>query len=659
MRCILVLRAFRLGMMCLLLGLASTEPAWSQLPVRVPTPTNTKARSLLEKAQQHVKARDFIKAIETLNQLNAKFPSFGDAFLLKGSLFKAMGDNRSALAAYRDGLSKVAPEASHSSEYQLLGDLALSYGEYQTALDAYRQLLKVAPKTQRNLAKSERQLRTCEFALDAIKHPVGEAPVPLPAPMNSFKFQYFPALTADNRFLLFTGRPAASSGEDLYLSRQNKDGSLGVPMPISPAINSSYNEGAGSISGDGKTLVFASCDRPKAIGNCDLYISRRTGNNWSPPVNLGINVNSTEWDSQPSLSADGRTLFFTSTRRGGQGQEDIYMSTLQPDGTWSGAQNLGTPVNTVGKDMAPFIHASGTTLYYVTDGLVGMGGLDVFRCEKTATGSWSEPRNLGYPLNTFENEASLFVTSDNLKGFCSRSRATDEPAAGYRLARERPVELFSFAVPPAVKARETSTYTQGRVFDAITKKPLKAEVKIYDLATDVLKQFVTSDPEYGDYTVVLNEGHHYAMYAAADKYLLKSLSFDYSDQHTFDPLALDIYLEPVRSGRSVVLNNLFFDTNKYDLKPQSRTELNRLIEFLQKYKDVQIEVSGYTDNVGTPEANLQLSERRAQSVVEYLSGHGISLTRLRSKGYGAGHPLAANDTEAHRSLNRRIELHIL
>ena len=653
-----VLGAVSLGIMCLL-GMASAEMTWAQLPPKVQMPTNTKARSLLEKAQQQTKERDFIKAVETLNQLNQKFPSFGEAFLLKGSLLKAMGDNRGALAAYRDGLTKVPSEAIHASEYQLLGDLALSYGEYQTALDAYRQLMKVAPKAQKNLVKSQRQLLACEFALDAMKHPVGEAPLPLPAPLNSFKFQYFPALTADNRFLLFTGRPAASSGEDLYVSRQNKDGSMGEPVPISPAINSSYNEGAGSISGDGKTLVFASCDRPKAIGNCDLYISRRTGNNWTPPVNLGLNVNSTEWDSQPSLSADGRTLYFTSTRRGGQGQEDIYVTNLQPDGNWSPAQNVGTPVNTAGKDMAPFIHASGTTLYYVTDGLVGMGGLDVFRCEKQpAGGTWSEPRNLGYPLNTFENEASLFITSDNQKGFCSRSRASEEPPGGYRLSRERPVELFGFAVPAAVKARETSTYTQGRVFDADTKKPLKAEVKLYDLDTDVLTQFVTSDPEYGDYTVVFNEGHHYAMYAAADKYLLKSLSFDYSSQRPLNPTALDIYLEPVRSGRSVVLNNLFFDTNKYDLKPQSRTELNRLIEFLRQYRDVQIEVSGYTDNVGTPDANLQLSQRRAQAVVEYLSGHGISVNRLRSKGYGEGH-WAANDTKGQRQLNRRIELHIL
>ena len=641
----------------LLMLLALTSRGYGQVP---PSITNSKARNLYEKAQQQSQARDFVKAIETLSVLNEKFPSIGEAWVMKGSLLKAMGDTKAALTAYREGLTRLTPDPARASQYQQLGELALSYGEYSTAATALRQFLKVAPKTQRGLPRSERQLRTCEFALEALKHPVSEAPTRLPAPLNTFKYQYFPALTADSRFLLFTGRPTATSGEDLYVSRQGKDGSMSDPVPISPAINSTYNEGAGTISGDGKTLVFASCDRPKAIGNCDLYISRRTGNNWSPPLNLGINVNSPEWDSQPSLSADGRTLYFTSTRRGGQGQEDLYVSMLQADGTWSAAQNLGVPVNTAGKDMAPFIHASGTTLYYVTDGLVGMGGLDVFRSEKgPVSNQWSEPRNLGYPLNTFENEASMFVSSDNLHGYCSRTRASQEPPGGYKLIREKPVELFGFDVPNPVKARETSTYAQGRVFDAVTRKPLGADVKIYDLETDALTQFVTSDDVDGDYTAVLNEGHRYAMYASADKYLLKSLSFDYSDQHTFNPTVLDIYLEPVRSGKTVVLNNLFFDTNKYDLKPQSRTELNRLIEFMRQYKDLQIEVAGHTDNVGTPDANMALSGKRAQAVLNYLVAHGVPAARLRAKGYGQLRPLGTNDTETHRRLNRRIELQIL
>jgi outer membrane protein OmpA-like peptidoglycan-associated protein/tetratricopeptide (TPR) repeat protein len=659
-------RALPPGLLWLTLLLMQLAPVSAQTlpPLRQPI-ENTKARNLLEKAQQQTKARDFVKAIETLNQLNQKFPSLSEAFILKGSLLKALGDNRGALTAYREGLRNATPEPVRAGEFMTLGELALRFGEYETAATAYRQMLKVAPRTMRGLAKAERNLLTSEYAMQAVKNPIGAAPERLPAPLNNFRFQYFPALTADNRFLLFTGRPTNESGEDLYVSRQTKDGGLSDPVGISPNINSRQNEGAGTIAGDGKTLVFASCDRPGSVGNCDLYISRRTGNTWSPPQNLGRNVNSMEWDSQPSLSADGRSLYFTSNRPGGLGQEDLYVSNMRADGTWGEARNLGAPVNTAGKDMAPFIHASGTTLYYVTDGLVGMGGLDVFRCElqDPATGKWGEPRNLGYPLNTFENEASLFISSDNQRGFCSRTTQDKEAAGPPSLARpvmrERPVELFGFAVPQAVQARETSTYTQGRVFDAITKKPLKADVKLYDVQTDALTQFVTSDPVEGDYTVVLNEGRRYAMYASADKYLLKSLSFDYSDKRTFNPLTLDIYLEPVRAGRSVVLNNLFFDTNQYTLKPQSRTELNRLIEFMRQYHDVQIEISGHTDNVGTPEANALLSQRRAQAVQDYLATHGVAASRLRAKGYGEKRPLVGNDTDDHRQQNRRIELRIL
>ncbi|PJJ60308.1 WD40 repeat protein [Hymenobacter chitinivorans DSM 11115] len=618
--------------------------------------SNTKAKNLYDKAQAQAKERQFDKAIETLTTLNQKFPSLGEPYIMKGSLLKAMGENRGAYEAYRDGLSKIPLDPARSLDYYTLADLAMSFGDYTTAGDNYKRFVKTAPKGQRFVFRAQRQLLNCEFAVKAMANPVGIEPTRLPEPMNTFRYQYFPALTADNRFLLYTARATVQSNEDLFIAKQNKDGSLSNPVPISPAINTSYNEGAGTISGDGKTLVFASCDRPNAVGNCDLYISRRTGNSWSKPQNLGRNVNSVEWDSQPTLSADGRTLYFTSTRRGGKGQEDLYVTTLQDNGSWSVAKNLGEPVNTPGKDMAPFIHASGTTLYYVTDGLVGMGGLDVYRCELQTGNKWSDPLNLGYPLNTFENEASLFITSDNRRGFCSRSRA---PEVGMKAERDRPVELFAFEVPPPVKARETSTYTQGRVFDATTKKPIQADVQLYDLLTDELTQYVTSDSENGDYTVVLNEGRQYAMYAVADKYLMKSLSFDYSDKRAFDPLTLDIYLEPVRAGRSIVLNNLFFDTNEYELKPTSRTELNRLIQFMRQYQDVQVEVSGHTDDVGADADNITLSQNRARSVYNYLVEHGVKATRLRYKGYGETKPLVANDTDAHRQQNRRIELKIL
>ncbi|GAB3223862.1 OmpA family protein [Hymenobacter seoulensis] len=638
-----------------LLSVGGMMPTRSVAQTKLAT-TNTKARNLWEKAQGQAKDRDFAKAIETLNQLNEKFPSLGEPYLLKGSLYKSMGENRSAFEAYRDGISKIPLSPTRATDYYTLGELAMTFGEYPIAADSYKKYLKTAAKGQRNIPRAQRQLLNCEFAQKSMAAPNGIQPERMAEPLNTFRFQYFPALTADSRFLLFTGRPTLESGEDLFVSRQNPDGTMGAPASISPAINTSFNEGAGTISGDGKTLVFASCDRPNSVGNCDLYISRRTGNAWSKPQNLGRNVNSPEWDSQPTLSADGRTLYFTSMRRGGKGQEDIYVTTLGADGNWTPARNLGEPVNTPGKDMAPFIHASGTTLYYVTDGLVGMGGLDIYRCEQLGGTKWSVPQNLGYPLNTFENEASLFISSDNRRGFCSRSRAT-EP--GVKQERDRPVELFGFAVPKEMRARETSTYTQGRVFDAFTKKPIQADVQLYDLNTDELVQYVSSDSENGEYTVVLNEGRQYAMYAAADKYLMKSLSFDFSDKRNFDPLTLDIYLEPVRSGRSIVLNNLFFDTNKFELKSKSRTELNRLVGFMKQYPEIQVEISGHTDDVGSDEDNFLLSQSRAKSVYTYLISQGVKAERLRFKGYGETKPLMTNDTEEHRQQNRRIELRIL
>ena len=644
-------RLLPVSLLVLVLGLPLRGHAQARL-----ASTNTKARSLWDKAQAQAKDRDFDKALETLAQLNQKFPSLGEPYVMRGSLLKAVGENQGAYEAYRAGLSKLPFSPNQANNYYTLGELAISLGDYQTAADGYGKYLKTAPKGQRNTVRAQHQLQNCEFALKAMSSPTGPEPTRLGEPLNTYYFQYFPALTADNRFLIYTVRPTLTSDEEIMVVKLNKDGSLGTPAPISAAINTPYNEGAATISGDGKTLVFTSCDRPNAVGSCDLYISRRTGNNWSKPQNMGRTVNSTAWDSQPSLSADGRTLYFTSDRRGGQGQEDIYVTTLQDDDTWGPARNLGTPVNTPGKDMAPFIHASGTTLYYVTDGLVGMGGLDIYRSAQQPDGKWAAPANLGYPLNTFENEASLFISSDNRLGYCSRSRAT-EP--GVTKEKNRPVELYSFEVPPAVKAQETSTYTQGRVFDAITKKPLAAAVQLYDLNTEALTQNVASDLENGEYTVVLNEGRQYAMYAVADKYLMKSLSFDYADKHAFDPLTLDIYLEPVRAGRSIVLNNLFFDTNKYELKPKSQTELNRLIQFMQQYQDIQVEISGHTDDVGADADNVVLSQNRARAVYDYLSAHGVKATRLRYKGYGETRPLTSNDSDQHRQQNRRIEFRIL
>ena len=641
----------------LLLSLSAT-PALAQVPASV---TDSKARGLYEKAQLLLQRdRQPQQALLVWNQLTDKFPDYGEPYLRKASLLLTLGDHPRALQAYQAGLSKLPVEPTRAADYLIAGRLATEVGDYATMRTVYNNYLQINTNNKTQVEFAKLQLQNCDFAAEAIAHPSGPNPERLAAPLNQFRNQYFPVLTADNRFLVFTVRrnpeKLGQENEDLLISAVDASGKFGAPQSISPVINSPENEGAATISGDGKTLVFTSCGRPGGVGNCDLYLSHRRGNQWTAPRNLGILVNSKAWDSQPSLSADGRTLYFSSNRGGGVGGYDIYVTSVGADGTWGAARNVGAPINTTRDDLAPFIHASGTTLYYSTNGRVGLGSSDIFRAEQDEKGQWQEPRNLGYPLNTFANEASMFISSDNKRAYYTR---TELPQSGDAPGVPPAIYLYGSEVPASTRARETSTYTQGRVFDAVTKKPIEAVVQLFDLKTNALTQQVYSDGETGEYTAVLNEGRAYAMYAAAPGYLLKSLNFDYSSQQKFDPLTLDIYLDPAKSGRSAVLNNLFFDSNKAVLKPSSRTELGRLVEFLRQDPNLRVEVAGYTDNVGTPAANLSLSQRRAQAVLDYLSAHGVPATRLRAKGYGETRPLAANDTENHRAQNRRIELRIL
>ncbi|MVN77255.1 OmpA family protein [Hymenobacter sp. HMF4947] len=644
----------------LLLALATTPTVAQQAQVPASI-TDNKARNLYEKAQSlYYRERQPQQALLVWQQLTDKYPDLGEPYLRKASLQLTMGDHAAAFAAYKKGLSLLPLDATRAGDYFLLGKLAAEVGDYPTIRLAYTNYLAATPTNKTQVEFAQLQLKNCDYAAEAMAHPTGPTPERLGAPLNQFRDQYFPVLTADNRFLIFTVRrnpeKRGQENEDVLISAVEADGKFGVPQSISQVINSRENEGAATISGDGKTLVFTSCGRAGGVGDCDLYISHRRGNQWTAPRNLGVLVNSKNWDSQPSLSADGRTLYFASNRSGGLGGFDIYVSSIGADDAWGQARNLGAPVNTTRDDLAPFIHASGTTLYYATNGLVGLGGYDIFRSEQDAKSQWSAPRNLGYPLNTFANEASLFITSDNKRAYCTR---TEPPQPGDAPGLPPAILLYGSEVPAAARARETSTYAQGRVFDAVTKKPINAMVQLFDLNTNDLTQQVYSDAETGEYTAVLNEGRAYAMYAAAPGYLLKSLNFDYSAPHSFDPLTLDIYLDPAKSGRSAVLNNLFFDSNQAVLKPRSRTELSRLIEFLRQDANLRVEVAGHTDNVGTPAANLTLSERRAQAVLAYLAAHGVPAARLRAKGYGETKPLFANDTEAHRAQNRRIELRIL
>jgi OmpA-OmpF porin, OOP family len=614
--------------------------------------TNKKAESLYLKADTYARSRDFTKALELLGEAVEKDPNFAEAYLKAANLNKMMGNKTAAFEQLQQGLKLMPYSPSFANYYLDLAELHFDRGDYEAAKTNYDAYLKANTKNSRYIAYVQNQVETVDYALEAMKSPVKFNTVQLPATINRYPLQYFPSTTADQRYLIFTARMGsqADHDENIYIS-ELKDGNWVAPVSISETINTAANEGAATISGDGKTLVFTSCSRPDSFGDCDLYISFRTGNEWSKPKNMGTTVNSKAWDSQPSLSADGRTLYFSSMRGGGVGKEDIWVTSLNEDGSWQKPSNMGEPVNSKGRDLAPFIHVSGSTLYFVSDGHKGLGGLDVFMTDMAAKQKWETPKNLGYPLNTHADESSLYITPDNKLGFYARSMNTESGAST--------VQLYSLDVPEVWQSKSKSTYAQGRVYHADTKKPLGATVQLYDIELDSLVQQVQSDKLSGEYTVVLTEGNQYALFVSAPQFMMNSLNFDYTSRKNLTPVALDVYLKPIKAGSVAVLTNLFFPSAKYDLEKRSQTELNKLINFMRQNKEIKIEITGHTDDVGSDAANMILSEKRAKAVVDYLTSHGISGSRIRHKGYGETKPVKPNTSEENRQLNRRIEMQVL
>lgn len=395
-------------------------------------------------------------------------------------------------------------------------------------------------------------------------------------------------------------------------------------------------------------MFFTGCNRPDGLGRCDIYLSRREGKGWSKPFNLGNPVNSGSWESQPSLSADGKTLYFVSNRPGGLGSYDIWKAELKEGGGWTSPVNLGPAINTVYDEHSPFIHPDGETLYFASNGWPGLGNKDIFISRKNKTG-WQKPENLGYPINTFGEESGLFVNSNGKTAFFSAEKP--EGFGG--------MDIYSFNLPEKLRP-SLVTYVKGMVFDKKTNEPLDAQIKIENIQTDELVYDDFSDSENGEFLATMPTGKRFALTIEKEGYLFYSANFSLDKPALADkPFSIRVPLEKLETGAMVVLNNVFFDTNKFNLLSESKIELQHLINFLNKNKTVHIRIEGHTDNVGDKKANQLLSENRAKAVYNYLISNKINPERLLFKGYGDNKPIADNATANGRQNNRRTEFTIV
>ncbi len=622
------------------------------------TPISPKAKLLYEQSQKYILERKFDQALSVLEKAIEKEPNYAEAHFRLGNLYDLKSQTERAdyhevsLQHYQKSIDLKPKNPSFITAYNILGDATLRKGNYAKAKEYYQQFLDLRPAKQSLVFAAQKQIANCDYAIEAQKNPLPFNATPMPAPLNQFALQYFPVLTADQQTLIFTARTTndSRSDEDIYISTR-KNNEWTNPIPISDKINTVENEGTCTISADGRTLVFTNCDGRQSFGSCDLFVSYKIGNEWIEPINLGNKVNSPFWESQPALTADGRTLYFVSDRRGSIGKRDIWVSKLGEDGVWGIATNLGKNVNTYDDEVSPFIHVNGKTLFFSSKGHLGMGGFDLYESELDK-GQWSFAKNLGYPLNTQDDQVSLFVSPDSKKGYF----AHEERKGQFHIVTSK---LYEFDFPEQIAIKNKSSYLKGIIYDAKTKKPIGARIELFNLNTSELEAVTKSDRKDGSYLTVLTEGTSYGLYVNADGYLFKSLSFDYTKAQKNNQLVMDIYLKPIETGAKDILQNLFFDTGKWELEGKSKTELEKLVALMKGNPKLKIEISGHTDDIGEDKANLELSQKRAKTVHEYLLKAGIDPLRLKYVGYGETQFDVPNTSDTNRQQNRRIEFKVL
>jgi len=615
----------------------------------------SKKRSAITKFEEGRKAYSMMKydqSIMLLNEAIEKDENFVEPNLLLAEIYSETRDYEKSLQYFKRVMT-INPRY-RPLLYMRMAEMELRTAIYDDAvihLDKYKELTGVPKPLQDkwNYLKAN-----ADFGSNAIKNPVPFEPINMGENINSNLDEYHPSVTVDGKIFVYTGKDfigKAPNGkpvfkEDLYYSKKEGENSWEKSINFRGPINTKgYNEGASSISHDGKYLFFTACNRQDGLGSCDLYYSEKIGGRWQKPKNMGNKINSGNWESHPALSPDGKTLYFASNRKGGKGKTDIWKSTKDEYGIWGTPINLD--INTPGSDQTPHIHADGITFYFSSNGRPGMGAHDIFVARINEKGVFSEVKNLGYPINSEKEEFGMIADPEGRLAYYASEM--DGGMGG--------LDLYQFELPKYARPIIT-TFISGNVFDRDTKAKLDAEVELIDLNTGQVIAKTTSDKINGEFLVALPSNHDYALNVSRNGYLFYSDNFSLKGKSSKSKI-LNVPLTKIKPGEAVVLKNVFFEVGKFELKSESKVELLKLKEMLVNTPDVKIEFGGYTDNTGNEQNNIKLSKNRAEAVMSYLIELGVDASRLSAKGYGSANPIADNSTEEGRAKNRRTEFKVL
>ena len=597
----------------------------------------------------------------------------GDCYLHSGFKPRAL--------AYLQKAYQLNPDVDPIIHYLLGRGLHLN-ARWQDAIKEYKTALPNAIGADKAgwAADIQKKMQECQYGQQLMRKPTRVFIDNAGAGINSPYPEYGPVISADESVMLFTSRRDNSTGgqkdpetggffEDVYQSTRLPDGHWSPARNLGTPINSDGHDATVGLAPDGQRLLIYVEDN-----GGDLHESELRGTEWRKPQKLGTRINSRGHESSAAYSPDGRTLYFVSDKEGGLGSRDIYKVPMEGRGP---AQNLGSVINTPYGEEGVFLHPDGKTMYFSSEGHNSMGGYDIFK-SVYENGQWSKPENLGWPINTPDDDVFFVISASGRHGYYSSFRDDGQGSKDiYQItflgaekppvlsqedqllaSRAQPVKetLLAAAVPIATAQ---VTILKGTVTDEATKQPLEATIDVVD---NVLNQTIASfraNGQSGRYLVSLPSGVNYGIVVRQEGYLFHSENFDVPAGAAYSEVVKDVALKKLDLGVKVVLNNIFFDFDKATLRPESTAELERLQKLLAETPALRLEISGHTDNVGKADYNKDLSQRRANAVVDYLIQHGVSAGRLTFAGYGDTQPVESNITKSGRQLNRRTEFKVI
>lgn len=615
---------------------------------------HTRSNRALKSYTEGKRAYDYVDykaAEENLLEAIDRDNSFIEAFLLLAELYKDQKKYRESADNYRRVLE--IDSMFFIPAFYSIGEVQFMLGNYKEAAKSFSSFLAKDPDYKKLVKKTLAYLENCYFAIEEKKHPVPFTPVSLGDAINTKYDEYWPAITVDNSLFFFTRQIAEGARnvdgvryqEDFYFS-EIKDSVFLQAKSIGYPLNTPFNEGALSLAAGGQYLYFTACNRVDGKGGCDIYYSALTSRGWTQGMNIGSPVNTKYWESQPSLSSDGQRLYFTSNRPGGYGGMDIWLSKKTESGDWTDPINLGKDINTPGNEMSPFIHFDGRTLYFSSNGRPSMGGLDLYMSKMIDDTIWTKAENLGYPINTQVDEMGLIINGSGDRAYYSSE-----------INSEQGRDLFYFDLPENIRPDPVS-YIKGTVYDKVSGRKIRAQYELIDINNK--RPVITSATnEDGEFLICLTSGKNYGLNIDKEKYLFFSESFFLEGDHSVaEPFILRVGLSPIKVGEKMTLYNVFYETDSFELLSESLIELNRLYTLLKDNKEITIEVGGHTDSSGTDIHNQVLSQKRAESVKNYLISRGIDRVRISYRGYGDTMPVSDNSSNEGRRKNRRTEIRI-